>query len=120
MFYLDLYLFLICVYDHIKVIQRRLDGSVNFTRNWEDYRDGFGFLNREFWIGNEKLSYLTNQKRYTLRIDIKNSTNHEMFLSYDDFSTSDEWGKYQLTRLGNFTGNTDFSKYRISLICPHI
>ncbi|XP_071818274.1 fibrinogen-like protein A isoform X2 [Apostichopus japonicus] len=91
------------------VIQRRLDGSVNFTRNWEDYRDGFGFLNREFWIGNEKLSYLTNQKRYTLRIDIKNSTNHEMFLSYDDFSTSDEWGKYQLTRLGNFTGNTDFN-----------
>ena len=34
---------------------RRFDGSVNFTREWEDYKNGFGNLTEEFWIGKESL-----------------------------------------------------------------
>ena len=34
-----------------KMIQRRMDGSVNFYRGWAEYKTGFGDINTEFWIG---------------------------------------------------------------------
>ena len=54
------------------VIMQRFDGSLNFNRNWIDYRNGFGELGgqREFWLGNELISLLTSTAVYTLRIEV--------------------------------------------------
>ena len=50
------------------VFQKRLDGSVNFYRGWNDYKARFGHLNGEYWLGLAKLNKLTtnNRKRYKL------------------------------------------------------
>lgn len=37
-----------------QVFQRREDGSVNFFRGWEAYRDGFGKLTGEHWLGESR------------------------------------------------------------------
>ncbi|XP_071837430.1 uncharacterized protein [Apostichopus japonicus] len=84
------------------VLQRRRLDSVNFNRSWKDFRNGFGFLGSEFWIGNEKIAYLTNQKRYQLRMDFENVAGETYFVTYDDFRISDEWGKYYISSLGTF------------------
>ena len=33
------------------VIMRRTDGRMDFFRNWQDYRVGFGDFSNEFWLG---------------------------------------------------------------------
>ncbi|KAF4119222.1 hypothetical protein G5714_001273 [Onychostoma macrolepis] len=38
------------------VIQRRMDGSVNFYRPWDQYKRGFGNVESEYWLG--KISQL--------------------------------------------------------------
>ncbi|KAJ8017489.1 Ryncolin-4 [Holothuria leucospilota] len=89
------------------VIQRRFDGSIDFNRDWEDYKEGFGFPSSEFWIGNDRLSFLTNQNNYELRIDGLLSSGSPFYLKYDSFRIKDEWGNYTLTKdiARNFTGN---------------
>ena len=43
------------------VIQRRIDGSVEFYRGWDDYKRGFGHAEGEFWLGNDRIYELTNK-----------------------------------------------------------
>ena len=53
------------------VIQRRMDGSVNFAQNYSTYRRGFGFLNGEYWIGLDRINQLTQtpyQRNTSLRV----------------------------------------------------
>lgn len=31
------------------------------TRSWEEYKNGFGEMDAEFWLGNDNLHYITEQ-----------------------------------------------------------
>ncbi|XP_071836580.1 uncharacterized protein [Apostichopus japonicus] len=97
------------------VIQRRDSGAVNFDRSWSQYKDGFGFLSTEFWLGNEKLSYLTNQAHYELRVDIKLSNGASFYTTYRGFRITDEWGQYQVTHIGELESNATGTSTRT---CP--
>ncbi|CAF3601716.1 unnamed protein product, partial [Rotaria sp. Silwood2] len=46
------------------VIQHRINGTIDFYHGWNDYKNGFGDLRTEFWLGNEKIHLLTNQGKY--------------------------------------------------------
>ena len=63
------------------VIQRRLpNGTVNFTRDWNDYENGFGDLNGEFWYGLRNIHALTTQNDVELRIDmVRENDDSEFF-----------------------------------------
>ncbi|XP_071836077.1 uncharacterized protein [Apostichopus japonicus] len=87
------------------VIQRRTNGFINFNRNWLDYKHGFGFLGSEFWLGNEKIAHLTNQKKYQLRLDFTNASGHSYHVTYDDFRIVGEWSQYSIQSLGDEGGN---------------
>ncbi|XP_071808001.1 uncharacterized protein [Asterias amurensis] len=52
------------------VFQRRHDGSVDFNRDWLTYRNGFGNMSGEFWLGNNNLRRLTGTNKWELRVDL--------------------------------------------------
>ncbi|KAI8520994.1 hypothetical protein Bbelb_007480 [Branchiostoma belcheri] len=86
------------------VIQRRQDGSVLFDRTWEEYKQGFGNKNGEYWLGNENIYLLTKQKKYRLRIDMEDWEENSRFVEYSSFSVSSEASGYRL-HISGYTGN---------------
>ncbi|CAH1240673.1 ANGPT2 [Branchiostoma lanceolatum] len=77
------------------VIQRRFDGSVLFNRTWEDYRDGFGTWDGEFYLGNEKIYKLTNMNKYMIRFVVTDWKGDVRWAEYDEFRIENEETNYR-------------------------
>ena len=89
------------------VIQRRVDGTTDFHRNWHDYKHGFGDAMKNFWIGLENMHALAAPgKGETLRIELKHwlHANTKYYAKYGSFQIADESNGYRLD-VANYTGN---------------
>ncbi|XP_050963924.1 microfibril-associated glycoprotein 4-like [Labeo rohita] len=78
------------------VIQRRMDGSVNFYRPWNQYKRGFGNVEGEYWLGLENMYQLTRKNKYMLRVDLEDFTGRKGFALYSSFSVDCETDGYKL------------------------
>ncbi|XP_048751641.2 ficolin-2-like [Ostrea edulis] len=86
------------------VFQRRMDGSEDFYRTWTEYKDGFGNLTSEFWLGNDKLHYLLSQGPYEFRMDMGDFNNQTRYVKYTSITLGNEASKYVIS-LSGFSGN---------------
>nr|UCK81475.1 fibrinogen domain-containing type 2 protein 2 [Arenicola marina] len=86
------------------LIQRRDDGEVDFFRNWEEYKTGFGSLETEFWLGNENIHHLTNQGNYRLRIEMEDFEGERYWAEYEHFQVESEDDFYRL-HIHGYHGN---------------
>ena len=96
------------------VIQRRVDGSVDFNRSWSDYEKGFGDLNGEFWYGLRTISCLTQTGQWELRIDFEFKNKTRSYLHYKVFKVGSATEEYPLT-IGGFTGITPSNPFATHL-----
>ena len=92
------------------VVQRRMDGSENFFRNWTEYKLGFGQLHREHWLGNENIYLLTAQaffKGSEVRFDMMAKDQSNMkWAKYSSFEVDNEPTGYTL-HVSGFSGNVE-------------
>ena len=51
------------------MIQTRVDGAESFRRDWNDYKNGFGKFQSEFWLGNEYIHQITSAGLYLVDDD---------------------------------------------------
>nr|XP_020470017.1 fibrinogen gamma chain [Monopterus albus] len=93
------------------VIQRRRDGSVDFHKDWTQYKQGFGYLSpddtTEFWLGNEKIHLLTLSTTFptVLRIELVDWEGNKRYADYTRFRVGPEADKYRLTYAYYFGGD---------------
>eukprot|EP00111_Clytia_hemisphaerica_P005957 TCONS_00017249-protein len=91
------------------VVQRRVDDSTNFYRNWKPYKEGFGQIHHEHWLGNDNLNLLTAQAVLTgseirFELGIKGK-NYRRYAKYSNFHVDAESNAYQLHISGYSAGN---------------
>lgn len=88
------------------VIQRRLDGSIDFYRPWNDYVNGFGDVNGELWLGLESIHRLTQSLS---SLDIRMETFGDVvpptaYANYTSFLVEGSTTNYTM-HVGGFSGN---------------
>ena len=77
------------------VIQRRTDGSVDFFKNWVDYKLGFGSIKSEFWLGNDNIHRLTKRKNMMIRFELEDVDGNKAFAEYKMFYIDGEADNYK-------------------------
>ena len=85
------------------VIQRRADGSIDFYKNWMEYKLGFGDLDNEFWLGNDKIHRLTKGRNMMIRFDLEDFHGNKVYAIYNMFYVEGEDEKYKV-HFGGYSG----------------
>ncbi|KAF1373417.1 hypothetical protein PFLUV_G00238650 [Perca fluviatilis] len=78
------------------VFQRRMNGTVNFYRDWNEYRTGFGIAAGEYWLGLEFLMVLTQVKKCELQVDMEDFEGHKASARYSSFLVDPAYFNYKL------------------------
>ncbi|XP_067940463.1 angiopoietin-related protein 1-like [Watersipora subatra] len=77
------------------VIQRRLDGTIDFNRGWDEYDHGFGNPQGEYWIGLENIFHLT-KKNQKMSIFLEDHESQSRTANYSLFQIENKGSHYQL------------------------
>ena len=85
------------------VFHKRFNGFVGFYRGWDEYKNGFGDVSGEFWLGNEKIHQLTEIPSQ-LRVEVNTTSNLQRYAKYGNFTVTNEAANYTLF-VGFYTGN---------------
>ena len=87
------------------VFQKRMDGSVDFFFDWNNYKVCFGDLNGEFWLGLGKIIRLISDNNSMLRVDLEDFEENIRFAQYNMFGVKNENDMYKLN-LGSYLGDS--------------
>ena len=78
------------------MIQRRQNGTVDFFKGWSEYKDGFGDVHREYWLGLQHIHTMTSQRNYSLRVDVEDWEGKWKYAEYATFRVASEEQNYTL------------------------
>ncbi|CAK8686911.1 unnamed protein product [Clavelina lepadiformis] len=86
------------------IFQRRIDGSVDFGRRWDDYANGFGQIDGEFWLGLDNIHEMTRGGGCRLKIELWDFNGNQRHADYNLFSIESAENFYRL-RVSEYSGN---------------
>ncbi|XP_069840914.1 fibrinogen-like protein 1-like protein [Dendropsophus ebraccatus] len=74
------------------------------SQNWDQYRQGFGDLMADHWLGNELIHHLTKQSPFTVRFLLVDNQGNKYHADYSSFMVDSEDRGYAL-RLSDYSGD---------------
>ncbi|XP_016976080.2 fibrinogen C domain-containing protein 1 [Drosophila rhopaloa] len=86
------------------VIQKRFSGNLSFFRNWKEYKDGFGDLMGEYFLGLEKIRALTALEPHELYVHLEDFDETIKYAKFDEFAIGNEEDDYAMNALGKYSG----------------
>ncbi|XP_078371600.1 angiopoietin-related protein 7-like [Oculina patagonica] len=95
------------------VFHKRFNGFVGFYRGWDEYKNGFGDVRGEYWLGNEKIHQLTEIPSQ-LRVEINTTSGLQRYAKYGNFTVTNEASNYTLF-VGFYSGSApDYLKQYVN------
>ncbi|XP_066914253.1 ficolin-1-like isoform X2 [Clytia hemisphaerica] len=87
------------------IVLRRISGIVPFDKNWETFKSGFGSLDTEFYIGNERFHQLTQNgtQKFFIKMVLRGGNVRNMI--FDEVRIGSEAEKYSLNIGDAMTGS---------------
>uniref|UniRef100_H2ZAF8 Fibrinogen C-terminal domain-containing protein n=1 Tax=Ciona savignyi TaxID=51511 RepID=H2ZAF8_CIOSA len=95
-------IFPLLVLSTFQVFQKRVNGTEDFFRGWDDYVSGFGKLDEEFWLGLDTIHNLTKDDEYEMRVDLEDFDGNKSYASYSTFVVSGP--PFYSLRVGGYQG----------------
>ena len=92
------------------VFLRNRYGNISFYKSWENYKNGFGDLDYDFWLGNELLFKTTTLHNFhesnttQLYISLVDEVDTTFYVKYNDFAVLPETTHYRLHIFGHMYG----------------
>ncbi|KRF98353.1 uncharacterized protein Dwil_GK27183 [Drosophila willistoni] len=87
------------------VILRRVYGNVSFSRDWNEYKNGFGDPNGgDFHIGLDNLYSMLRTRQHELYVSVKDVIGSTGYARYDNFKINHENASYNLLSVGEYKG----------------
>ena len=80
------------------VIQQRFDNSTDFYLDWPSYKQGFGTLTGNLWLGNDNIHRLTASGNTVLRVELGDWDMITAHAVYGTCNVDDESGRGHVFR----------------------
>ena len=79
------------------------DGKGSMNVDWPSYKQGFGTLTGNLWLGNDNIHQLTASGNTVLRVELEDWDGNTAYAVYSTFKVDGESNKYRLT-VGAYSG----------------
>ncbi|CAC5400805.1 Ryncolin-2,Fibrinogen C domain-containing protein 1-A,Microfibril-associated glycoprotein 4,Ficolin-1-A,Ryncolin-1,Tenascin,Fibrinogen C domain-containing protein 1-B,Fibrinogen C domain-containing protein 1 [Mytilus coruscus] len=86
------------------VIQSRFDGSLSFQKSYMEYKEGFGDVYGEYWLGLENIHTIVSSGNFEVRFDLEDWEGNTRYAVYSYFALADGNHNYQLN-ISGYIGN---------------
>jgi len=89
------------------LIHQNLDDSLSFNKTWSEYRNGFGSLPGNYWMGLENVrAVISLAQTFHLRVEVQLESRSWYSAEYDSFSLGSETASYPLS-ISGYSGDID-------------